>query len=65
MAHRSPRRYGDYTRRGVHDGFQIFGVVAIFGAVVMALTVNPERDRARIAAIDTLTSADGSVDDKS
>ncbi|REE74979.1 sugar phosphate permease [Rhodococcus wratislaviensis] len=43
---------------GYTTAFQIFGVVAIIGAVVMALTVDPERDRARIAAIDTLTSAD-------
>lgn len=50
---------------GYTTAFQIFGVVAIIGAVVMALTVNPERDRARIAAIDTLTSADGSADDRS
>ncbi|MEE2061995.1 MFS transporter [Rhodococcus artemisiae] len=49
---------------GYTTAFQIFGVVAIIGAVVMALTVNPERDRARIAAIDPLACADSSADDK-
>jgi len=50
---------------GYTTAFQIFGVTAIVGALVMAPTVNPERDRAQIAAIDTLTSADGSADDRS
>ncbi|UGQ41417.1 MFS transporter [Rhodococcus aetherivorans] len=50
---------------GYTTAFEIFGVVAIIGAVVMALTVNPERDRARIAAIDTLTRADRSAGDES
>lgn len=48
---------------GYEMAFMIFGLVAIAGAVVMYLTVDPERDRARIAAIDPLTNADGSFDD--
>lgn len=48
---------------GYTTAFQVFGIVAIIGAVVMWLTVNPERDRARIAAIDPLTHADGAADD--
>ncbi|QYB06899.1 MFS transporter [Rhodococcus sp. USK10] len=49
---------------GYTTAFQIFGVVAIAGAVVMFLTVDPERDRARIAAIDPLTNADGAAEDE-
>ncbi|BAH50861.1 MFS transporter [Rhodococcus opacus] len=48
---------------GYTTAFQIFGVVAIVGAVVMFLTVDPERDRARVAAIDPLTNADGAAED--
>nr|WP_255426153.1 MFS transporter [Pseudonocardia sp. C8] len=33
---------------GYAAAFQVFGVVAIVGAVVALLTVNPERDRARL-----------------
>jgi MFS family permease len=44
--------------------FQILGILAIVGAVVMFLTIDPERDRARIAAIDPLTNADGSAEDE-
>ncbi|QSE80891.1 MFS transporter [Rhodococcus koreensis] len=49
---------------GYTSAFQILGVVAIVGAVVMFLTIDPERDRARIAAIDPLTNADGSAEDE-
>ncbi|QSE92459.1 MFS transporter [Rhodococcus pseudokoreensis] len=49
---------------GYTTAFQIFGVVAIAGAVVMFLTVDPERDRARVAAIDPLTNADGEAEDE-
>ena len=49
---------------GYTTAFQIFGVVAIAGAAVMFLTVDPERDRARVAAIDPLTNADGEAEDE-
>ena len=49
---------------GYATAFQTVGITAIVGAVLIALTVDPERDRARIAALDALTHADGSVDDE-
>ncbi len=48
---------------GYETAFMIFGLVAVAGAVVMYLTVDPERDRTKIAAIDPLTNADGAADD--
>ncbi|MFC0454677.1 MFS transporter [Rhodococcus jostii] len=48
---------------GYRTAFQVIGITAIVGAVLIALTVDPDRDRARIAAIDPLTHADGDVDD--
>ncbi|KXF51985.1 MFS transporter [Rhodococcus sp. SC4] len=48
---------------GYATAFQMVGLAAIVGAVLITLTVNPERDRAKIAALDPLTHADGSVDD--
>jgi hypothetical protein len=48
---------------GYTSAFQLLGVLTLVGAVVMFLTINPERDRARIARIDALTDADGSVED--
>ncbi|MBM4669419.1 MFS transporter [Rhodococcus hoagii] len=48
---------------GYTSAFQLLGVLTLVGAVVMFLTINPERDRARIARIDALTDADGSAED--
>ncbi|QYB06925.1 MFS transporter [Rhodococcus sp. USK10] len=49
---------------GYATAFQTVGITAIAGAVLITLTVDPERDRARIAVLDVLTHADGSVDDE-
>ncbi|RYE39916.1 MAG: hypothetical protein EOP24_42770, partial [Hyphomicrobiales bacterium] len=48
---------------GYTTAFQMVGIAAVVGALLITLTVDPERDRARIAALDPLTHADGSVDD--